>query len=301
MGFRIVGLGELLWDLLPDGKKLGGAPANFAFHARSLGDEGLVASRIGQDPLGREIGARLVELGLPGQYVQEDPGRPTGTVQVALDSQGMPTYTITPEVAWDYLSWTPELAELAGAADAVCFGSLAQRGPTARDTIRRFLAATRRDALRLFDVNLRQSWYSAEVLRESLEAAGIVKLNDAELPVVLRTLGLPADDGLPAGCRRLREAFGLHLVCLTLGAAGSLLAGPQGELASPGVPVRVADTIGAGDAFTAVLCHHWLRGSSLERIGEAANRYGSWVAGQAGATPSAPADLLAGVRAAGRL
>ena len=172
MGFRIVGLGELLWDLLPDGKKLGGAPANFAFHARSLGEEGLVASRIGADPLGREIAARLAELGLPGQYVQEDPGRPTGTVQVLLDPQGMPTYTITPEVAWDYLAWTPELAELAETSDAVCFGSLAQRSPTARGAIRRFLAATRRDALRLFDVNLRQSWYSAEVLRESLQAAG---------------------------------------------------------------------------------------------------------------------------------
>ena len=294
--FRIVGLGELLWDLLPDGKKLGGAPANFAFHARSLGDEGLVASRIGTDALGREIGARLAELGLPGQYVQEDPGRPTGTVQVILDPQGMPTYTITPEVAWDYLSWSPELAELAGTVDAVCFGSLAQRSPTARGTIRRFLAATPRDALRLFDVNLRQSWYSAAVLRESLLTSGIVKLNDAELPVVLRTLGLPADDGLPAGCRRLREAFGLRLVCLTLGAEGSLLVGPAGELANPGVPVQVADTIGAGDAFTAVLCHHWLRGSSLERIGEAANRYGAWVAGQVGATPAVPPDVLTGVR-----
>jgi fructokinase len=293
--FLIVGLGELLWDLLPEGKKPGGAPANFAYHARALGDEGLPVSRIGGDPLGRELRERLAALGLPAQHVQLDPQRPTGTVQVALDSRGVPTFTITPEVAWDHLAWEPALAALAARADAVCFGSLAQRSPVSRATIRAFLSATRPGCLRVFDVNLRQSWWSAEVLRDSLERCSIVKLNETELPVVLRALELPAG-GIEEGCRRLREAFGLELVCLTLGPEGSLLCAASGTLRSPGVKVEVADTVGAGDAFTAALCHHRLRGASLERTAEAANRYGAWVASQAGPTPAVPADIADAVR-----
>jgi len=294
--FLIVGLGELLWDLLPEGKKPGGAPANFAYHARALGDEGLPASRIGADPLGEELRGRLAGLGLPGQHVQVDPLRPTGTVLVALDSRGVPTFTITPEVAWDHLAWDAPLAALAARADAVCFGSLAQRSPVSRATIRAFLSATRPSALRVFDVNLRQSWYSAEVLRDSLRRSSIVKLNEAELPVVLEALGLPKAGELESGCRTLREAFDLALVCLTLGPEGSLLCTASEALASPGVRVEVADTVGSGDAFTAVLCHHWLRGAPLARTAEAANRYGAWVASQAGPTPAVPAAVLAGVR-----
>jgi len=294
--FRVVGLGELLWDLLPEGRQAGGAPANFAYHARALGDEGLPVSRIGADELGRELRARLEELGLPAGYVQVDPRAPTGTVQVALDAHGVPSFTITPEVAWDRLAWEPALEELAGQAEAVCFGSLAQRSPASRATIRSFLSGTRPGALRLFDVNLRQSWWSPEVLRESLALASIAKLNESELPVVLRALDLPVPDGLEGGCRTLREAFGLQLVCLTLGAEGSLLVGPGAALRSPGVRVRVVDTVGAGDGFTAVLCHHLLRGSPLSRAAEAANRYGAWVASQAGPTPVPPAPLLAEVR-----
>ncbi len=294
--FTVVGLGELLWDLLPDGKKLGGAPANFAYHARALGDEGLPVSRIGADPLGREMSGRLDELGLPAKYVQVDPRRPTGTVHVALDARGVPTFTITPEVAWDHLAWDRELEALAAKADAVCFGSLAQRSPVSRATIRAFLSATRPGCLRVFDVNLRQSWYSPEVLRDSLERSSIVKLNETELPVVLEALGLGDGRGLEEGCRRLRGAFRLALACLTLGPEGSLLCAASETLRSPGVKVEVADTIGSGDAFTAVLCHHWLRGAPLERTAEAANRYGAWVASQVGPTPAAPAELLAAVR-----
>jgi fructokinase len=290
--FLIVGLGEILWDLFPDGKKLGGAPANFAFHARALGDSGVPVSRIGEDPLGREIRGSLAELGVPGEYVQSDPARPTGTVQVALDAKGVPTFTITPEVAWDYLDWSEELEALAGKADAVCFGSLAQRSPQSRRTIRAFLSAVRRRALRLFDVNLRQSWYSAEVLRESLACSSMLKLNDAELPEVLRTLGFSAASGLEQGCRLLQREFGLELVCLTMGERGSLLVGEAGQSRHPGFRVTVADTVGSGDAYTAALCHHRLRGASLDRIGQAANRYGAWVASQPGATPRAPADVV---------
>jgi fructokinase len=294
--FLVVGLGEILWDLFPEGKILGGAPANFAYHARVLGDEGIPASRIGSDELGREIRLRLAELGVPDGQVQSDPTRPTGTVQVELDARGVPSFTITPEVAWDYLEWNESLAALAGKADAVCFGSLAQRSPQSRMTIRRFLSAMRRQALRVFDVNLRQSWYSEEVLRESLAACSILKLNDGELPVVLRTLGLAEPREPAQGCRLLRERFALELVCLTLGEKGSLLVGEGGENRQPGFRVQVADTVGSGDAFTAALCHHRLRDASLQRIGQAANRYGAWVASQAGATPPAPEEILREVR-----
>ena len=294
--FLIVGLGELLWDLLPEGKQAGGAPANFAYHARALGDEGLPVTRIGADLLGEELQGRLAALGLPGDYVQVDRQAPTGTVHVALDSRGVPTFTITPDVAWDRLAWDPPLAALAGRVDAVCFGSLAQRSPVSRATIRAFLAATRPGALRVFDVNLRQSWWSPEVLRDSLGRCSIVKLNETELPVVLEALGLGGGEGIEVGCRRLREAFGLALVCLTLGPEGSLLCAASGALRSPGVKVEVADTVGAGDAFTAALCHHWLRGACLARTAEAANRYGAWVASQAGPTPAVPADIAGAVR-----
>ena len=308
--FVVVGLGELLWDLLPDGKKPGGAPANFAYHARALGDEGLPVSRIGADPLGDQMRAAMQRLELPSRYVQVDPRQPTGTVRVQLDAGGVPTFTITPDVAWDGLEWDAALAELAARTDAVCFGSLAQRSPGSRATIRAFLAGTRPGALRVFDVNLRQSWWSPEVLRESLGRASIAKLNETELPVALEALdihvpdlhvrdlqvqGLPAG-GLAEGCRALREAFGLTLVCLTLGAEGSLLCTASETLRSPGVKVEVADTVGAGDGFTAVLCHHWLRGASLARTAEAANRYGAWVASQVGPTPSVPADVADEVR-----
>jgi fructokinase len=293
--FLVIGLGEILWDLFPEGKILGGAPANFAYHARVLGDEGVPVSRVGTDALGREIRLRLSELGVPDGQVQSDPARPTGTVQVELDSRGVPAFTITPEVAWDYLEWSGELAALAGRTDAVCFGSLAQRSPQSRRTIRSFLLSVPRHALRVFDVNLRQSWFSEEVLSESLVASSILKLNESELPVVLRTLSLKEPREPVQGCRLLRERFGLELVCLTLGEQGSLLVGEAGENGHAGFRVQVVDTVGSGDAFTAALCHHRLRGASLERIGQAANRYGAWVASQAGATPAAPAEILRAV------
>jgi fructokinase len=294
--FLIAGLGELLWDLLPAGRKAGGAPANFAYHARALGDEGLPVTRIGADPLGEELRGRLASLGLPATYVQVDPQAPTGTVQVALDSRGVPTFTIMPDVAWDRLAWGSELQWLAARTDAVCFGSLAQRSPISRATIRAFLAATRPACLRVFDVNLRQSWWSPEVLRDSLRLSSIVKLNETELPVVLQALALPQQGKPEDDCRALREAFGLALVCLTLGADGSLLCTAGQTLRSPGVRVEVVDTVGAGDAFTAVLCHHFLRGAPLARTAESANRYGAWVASQAGPTPQVPPGILAAVR-----
>jgi fructokinase len=289
--YLIVGLGEVLWDLLPGGRQLGGAPANFAYHAARLGDRAVVASRVGVDALGDEALARLRQVGLPTEYVQREPvspaegGRPTGTAVPRLDAHGQATWTITAGVAWDALAWTPAWAALAAAADAVCFGSLAQRAPASRATIRRFLDATRPDALRLFDVNLRLPYYSAEVLAGSLARARVVKLNDQEAPVVAQLLGLAGADEV-AWARALLGAFPLTLVCVTRGGRGSLLVAADEISVHPGFPTAVVDTVGAGDAFTAALAHQLLRGASLAAAGEAANRLGAWVAARPGAMPA---------------
>jgi fructokinase len=289
--YLIVGLGELLWDLFPSGQQLGGAPANFAYHAALLGDQGIIASRVGQDALGHEALQRLERLGLDTSYVQRDATYPTGTVHVQVDEEGRPDFTIVENVAWDHMQWTPQWQELARQADAVCFGSLAQRSPQSRATIQQFLRATRPDALRIFDVNLRQSFYSAAVLSESLSLSRVAKLNSDELPRLMAVLGL-GDDGLVEGARRLLHDFGLELVCITRGADGSILVTRERAVAHPGFKVKVADTVGSGDAFTAALAHYYLRHASLEEINEAANRLGAWVATQVGATPVIAPDEL---------
>jgi fructokinase len=291
--FTIVGLGEVLWDLLPGGKQLGGAPANFAYQAAALGDRGIVAGRVGTDPLGDEIGARLTALGLTARYVQRDPTRPTGTVHVQVDANGQPEFTITEDVAWDALAWTEEWAALAAEADAVCFGSLAQRSATSREAIHRFLRATRPEAVRLFDVNLRQDYYSPSVLDVSLRRATMVKLNDGELPRVVGLLGLRTeeDEDEETIARRLFQAYDLALVCVTRGAGGSLLVTEADAVAHPGYRVQVADTVGSGDAFAAAVVHHWLRGASLAAVSNAANRLGAYVATQVGATPLLSPDV----------
>jgi fructokinase len=298
--YTMVGLGEILWDLLPEGRKLGGAPANFAYHAQVLGNRGLPASRVGSDALGREIIARLAALGIGVDQIQIDSDHPTGTVEVSLDGQGLPRYRIQQPAAWDFIEYTASLEALAAGCDAVCFGSLAQRSPDSRRSIQEFIAALPPRALRVFDVNLRQSFYSAAVLHQSLGAAGLVKLNHEELPLLLEILDL--DDGRDAGrraeeagCRRLLDTYELELVCLTRGERGSLLVTPGEQVQHPGFTVSVVDTVGAGDAFTAALVHHILRRTPLAETSAAVNRYGAWVATQAGATPQVPADVLAAV------
>lgn len=291
--FTIVGLGEVLWDMLPKGKELGGAPANFAYMTGLLGDRAIVASRIGKDRLGNAAARRVARLGLATTHLQVDAGHPTGTVNVPVDAAGQPQFEFTDNVAWDFFDWTPQWQALAAEADAVCFGTLAQRSAQSRKTIVSFLEAVRPGTLRIFDVNLRQTFFTKEILAESAARADIVKLNEDELPRVAELLGASVVGDRPATARALLKKYRLKLVCVTCGGKGSLLVTPEGTDTHPSYPVTVADTVGSGDAFTAALVHKYLRHASLKEMNAAANRLGSWVASQVGATPPAdPAVIL---------
>ncbi len=282
--YKIVGLGEVLWDILPNGKQLGGAPSNFAYISTLLGNEGIVASRIGNDALGEQAVTQLASVGVNTAAIQRDAQHPTGTVQVEIDGQGQPTFRIAEQVAWDCLQWTPEWQKLAAECDAVCFGSLAQRAAASRSTIRQFLAATRKDAVRVFDVNLRQRFHSRQVLAESMKLAEIVKLNHEELPRLTEILGLAYCDDI-SSAKMLLESQNLKLLCVTRGERGSLLLDRRSMDKHPGYCIRIADTIGAGDAFTAALVYEFLQGASLAQMNETANRMGAWVASRVGAMP----------------
>lgn len=280
----VVGIGEILWDLLPSGRQLGGAPANFAYCAHLLGDRGKVVSRIGNDDLGADVRNRLRESELSDEFVQRDPLHPTGTVNVEVDSAGQPKFEIKYPAAWDFIEWNGELEKLANSADAVCFGSLAQRWDASRQTILRFLDSTRNTALRILDVNLRQAFYSAAIITDSLVRASAVKLNDQELPIIAKLLGISEIDL----CREMMQEFDLEIVCVTRAEKGSLLVTRSCSDQHPGFRVQVKDTVGAGDAFTAGLVHEFLRGSPLEKINDTANRMGAWVASCDGAMPTVP-------------
>jgi len=287
---KVVGLGEVLWDLLPERTCLGGAPANFAYITTLMGDQGIVASRVGEDSQGLDALRRMEELGLDIDHVQTDRQRPTGTVNVELDGKGVARFDIAHPVAWDALEWTPDWQDLAENADAVCFGSLAQRSEESRATIRHFLRATLPGTLKVFDVNLRQAYYSHEVLAESMRLADIVKLNDEELPKIMSLAKFPHKDEL-SSAQRLLSTYDLKLVCITRGGRGSLLVSDKlvrgGDASEhPGFRVRVADTVGSGDAFTAGLVHEYLHGASLDLMNEVANLVGAWVASEVGAMPA---------------
>jgi fructokinase len=282
---KVVGLGEVLWDVFPERTCLGGAPANFAYITALMGDQGIVASRVGEDSRGVEALRVMEKVGLDIDYVQGDPEHPTGTVDVKVDGKGIARYEIKHPVAWDFLEWIPDWQHLAADADAVCFGSLAQRSKVSCDTIRKFLHGMSASAVRVFDVNLRQSYYSAETIAESMKLADIVKLNDEELPRVMSLCGLPHKDER-SSAQALHEAYELKLVCITRGEHGSLLLRDSEENEHKGFRVKVADTVGSGDAFTAGLVHEYLRGSSLEQMNETANLVGAWVASEVGGMPS---------------
>jgi len=286
-----VGLGEILWDMLPAGKQLGGAPANFAYHAQALGAQGAVVSCIGEDELGREIVTRLDELGLDRSYLAADKSHPTGTVTVELDEHGKPDYTIHENVAWDFIPWEPRLAELAARTDAVCFGSLCQRSEVSHRAVRDFLEATRTECIRLFDINLRQSYFNKGIVQTMLESSNVLKLNDEELPVVAALLDLAgSEDELFS---RLTEAYALQMIALTRGAHGSRLYARGHSCEHGGFPAQIADTVGAGDSFAAAIALGLLYGRTLDEINAFANRLASFVCSQNGATPRLPDGLAA--------
>ena len=313
----ILGIGELLWDILPEGARygaaaidrpsstrlLGGAPANFAVMAGRLGDHAAILSRIGRDDLGREAVARLEPLPVDPSFLQVDPLHETGRVTVRIEG-GQPAYTIHRPAAWDFLQLTDEWVQLAERADAICFGSLAQRAPQSRQAIQALAAQTRERCIRVFDVNLRAPFYTGETVQESIELATVLRANEAELPPVLALLGLPAAGtrgrrGLCTDARRLLEEFpALNLVAVTRGARGSVLVGRGEQHEHPGFRAKVADTIGAGDAFTAAIVHYMLRGANLPTLNEAGNRWGAWMAAQHGAMPPLPDSVRDRIAAA---
>ena len=276
----IVGIGEILWDMLPSGKALGGAPANFAYHAMRLGEEGWAVSAVGDDALGREILDIVASKKLKNLIAISD--KPTGTVEVELDSRGVPSYNIMEDVAWDNIPFTPEMEGLAKRADAVCYGSLVQRMKS-RESVLRFVRAMRPEALKVFDINLRQHYYDREILEESLKLADILKINDEEIRIVAGMLGLGDDDA--AACRSLIADYGLKLVILTRGAEGSEVVTADEVIPQAVGHVDVVDTVGAGDAFTAAFVVAYLRGDPLADAQKLATETASYVCSRKGAMP----------------
>lgn len=288
----VIGMGEALWDVLPDGKKLGGAPANFAYHISQFGLRSAVVSAIGDDALGREIADCFNSRNL--RHNLEVVPYPTGTVQVEVDGCGVPQYEIRENVAWDNIHFTDALEELASATKALCFGSLAQRNTVSRATIFRYLDAipASNDPLIVFDINLRQNFYSEEIIRESMKRCNILKINDEELDTIGRMFGYP-DIDVEEKCRRLLEEYGLKILILTCGTAGSYVFTAESVSYQPTPKVEVADTVGAGDSFTAAFIASILRGGSVAEAHSRAVQTSAYVCTQNGAMPELPPELTA--------
>jgi len=285
----IAGVGEILWDMLPGGKKLGGAPANFAYHAGELGCEAYIISSVGKDMLGDEIIATLDLLGVSGRYIGIDDKHPTGTVEVQLGEGGIPSYIIHENVAWDYIELSEACLELAKKVDVICFGSLGQRSETSRNTILEVLGNTGSHCIKIFDINLRQHFYNREIICNSLEHANVFKLNEDELPIVSGLLGFDGNYG--EVMRKLMNRFSLELIALTRGERGSVILSGNAISEHPGFKVKVVDTVGAGDAFTAAVAVGLMKKWDIDLINDFANRVGSYVCTQEGGTPKLPAEL----------
>ena len=280
----------MLWDVFPDGEHFGGAPANVAVHAAGLGAAAVMISAVGTDARGDAALERLAGSGVDCAAVARLADHPTGVVRVSVDPAGLPSYDIAAGSAWDCVPWSPAVEQAARRADAICFGSLAQRSPLSRETIRRAVTSTRESAWRLFDVNLRQAYYDAAVLVESLELANAIKLNIEELPIVARLCAIAP--GPPTKqLRALCERFALRLAALTRGSAGSLLVSRSGAWGAPAPHVKVVDTVGAGDAFSAALLLGVLAGRPMDEVNRRANAVAAFVCSQPGATPALPASL----------
>lgn len=278
---KIIGLGEILWDMLPTGKQLGGAPANFAYHVCRLGGNGWAVSAISDDELGREIKNTLSTKKL--NTILEEVNEPTGTVQVTLNAAGVPTYDITEGVAWDHIPFTERIGNLAKETSAVCFGTLAQRSPESRATIHKFIESMPAGSLKVFDINLRQKYYDEKIISDSLRLADILKINDEELEIVSRMLCLSGTS--EERCRAISREFNLKFVILTMGGDGSkVILEDRVHLSTPG-KINIVDTVGAGDSFTAAFMLAYLRGESIENAHTLATEVSSYVCTKAGAMP----------------
>lgn len=288
----VIGMGEALWDVLPEGKKLGGAPSNFAYHVSQFGLAATVVSAVGKDELGTEILDILAPKGLADNIVRID--KPTGTVQVTLDAAGIPTYDICRNVAWDNIPFTPELEKLTEKACAVCFGSLAQRSEVSRNTISRFLDCLPDEVLKVFDINLRQNFYSKELIEASLNRCNILKINDEELVVVGRLFSYEGLS-LEEKCHRLVENYNLRMLILTCGVNGSyvFVKNENGFITSflETPSVIVADTVGAGDSFTGAFVAAILHGADIVKAHKLAVEVSAYVCTQSGAMPVLPNEL----------
>lgn len=278
---KIIGLGEILWDMLPTGKQLGGAPANFAYHVCRLGGNGWAVSAISDDELGREIKSTLSAKKL--NTILEEVNEPTGTVQVTLNAAGVPTYDITEGVAWDHIPFTERIGDLAKETSAVCFGTLAQRSLESRATIHEFIENMPAGSLKVYDINLRQNYYDEKIISDSLRLADILKINDEELDIVSKMLSLSGTQ--EERCRAISRAFNLKFVILTKGGDGSeVVLEDKVHISRPG-KIDIVDTVGAGDSFTAAFILAYLRGESLENAHTLATEVSSYVCTKAGAMP----------------
>lgn len=277
----IVGLGEILWDVFPERKVLGGAPANFAYHVSQFGFNGYAVSAIGEDLLGKEILDSMEEKGL--NYLIETTDFPTGTVQVELNDAGVPSYEICENVAWDNMPFTERAKNLAENTRAVCFGSLAQRSEVSKDSIRKFIAAMPDDSLKIFDINLRLNYYSKEIIEESLELANMMKINEDEIVIISELFGLKGND--EENCRAILEKYNLNLLILTKGTEDSYVITPTETSFQETYRVEVADTVGAGDSFTAAFVAAYLHGRPIEQAHKLAVEVSAYVCLQHGAMP----------------
>lgn len=285
----IVGLGEALWDCLPDGSKLGGAPANFAYHASQFGNDAYAISAIGNDALGDQTLKEFDEKHL--KYVMPRVDYPTGTVQVELDEEGIPTYDIKQNVAWDNIPFTPEIENVAKHCGCVCFGSLAQRNKISRDTIHRFIDSTPKTCLKIFDINLRQNFYTKEIIQDSFKACDILKINDEELVTIGRLFGYPGLD-IENKCYLILGKYNLKMLVLTCGTNGSYVFAPGVKSFQPTPKVEVDDTVGAGDSFTGSFASAILAGMPIKEAHKLAVEVSAFVCTQPGAMPKLPESLL---------
>ncbi|ACY16727.1 PfkB family carbohydrate kinase [Haliangium ochraceum] len=294
---RIIGLGELLWDMFPDRQNLGGAPANVAYHASALGDRGVLLSRVGRDALGESALAQLGERGVDLSAVQRDDEHRTGVVHVQVGPGGSVRFEIDPEVAWAYPVWSEDWGRCIDTASALCFGSLLCAFEAGRTVVREATARARPEALRLLDLNLRPPFASEQAIDTALECANAIKLSEEEAEHLAQRFGVR---GVDSAAEHLLATRGMRAVAVTFGARGSAIYTAAGREQHSGVPLAAgvdADPVGAGDAFTAALAHHLVRAHAPARAIAAANRYGSFVAASPGAMPPVPEDIRAAVTA----